>query len=107
MKVICKVNEKVTFELEGSGQKDIFEQLSSVQEVFGEGACGKCNSENIRFQVREVDGNKFYELKCNACGSTLAFGAHKKGDTLFPKRKDGDGKWLDNKGWTKWVPPAK
>lgn len=107
MKVICKVSEKLTFEMEGSKQKDIFEELASVQEVFGEQCCGKCGDTNLRFQVREVDGNKFYELKCNKCASILAFGAHKKGDTLFPKRKDADGKPIDNKGWTKWTPPAK
>jgi hypothetical protein len=106
MKVICKVNDKLTFELDGAGQKDIFEKLSSVQEVFGESACGKCAGTDLRFQVREVDSNKFYEIKCNKCGAVLAFGAHKKGDTLFPKRKDSDGKFLPDKGWHKWVPPT-
>ena len=86
---------------------EIFEELSSIQEVFGESECGKCKSQNIRFQVRNVDDNKFYELKCNACGSTLAFGCHKKGGTLFPKRKDDTGKYLINNGWSKWTPPAK
>jgi len=23
---------------------------------------------------------------------------------LFPKRKDAEGKWLDNNGWTTWSP---
>lgn len=96
------MTEKLTIELEAAKQKDIFEQLSSLQEIFGESTCGKCGKDNLKFQVREVDDNKYYELRCKDCGAVLAFGSHKKGDTLFPKRKDADGKFLENKGWTKW-----
>ena len=35
-------------------------------------------------------------------GAALSFGQHKKGDTLFPKRKDEKGNWLENGGWHKW-----
>jgi hypothetical protein len=28
----------------------------------------------------------------------------KKGGRLFPKRKDKEGKWLNNGGWVKWNP---
>ena len=107
MKVTYKISDKLTFETDGVGQKEIFEELSSIGEVFGESTCGKCGDTNLRFQVRTVDDNKYYELKCLKCGAILAFGAHKKGGTLFPKRKDGDGNYLDNKGWVKWVPPSK
>jgi hypothetical protein len=36
------------------------------------------------------------------CGAVLSYGQHKKGDTLFPKRKGEDGSWLENNGWYKW-----
>ena len=57
--------------------------------------------------VRENDGNEFYELRCLDCGAKLAFGAHKKGGGLFPRRKDIDGEWLSDRGWQKWNPKTK
>ena len=83
------------------------ESKSCLEEVFGEKACGKCGSENLRFVVRENDGNEFYELRCLDCGAKLAFGAHKQGGGLFPRRKDTDGNWLSDKGWQKWNPKTK
>jgi hypothetical protein len=106
MKIKYNIGD-ITVELEGETQKDLFKQLSSFQEVFGERACGKCKSEHLRFVVRENDGNEYYELKCADCGAKLAFGVNKKGGGLFPKRKDADGEWLPDKGWTKWNPVTK
>ena len=91
MKLIYKANDKLEFELEASGQKEIFKELALIQEVFSEAKCGLCGSTNIRFVTRSVDGNDYYELRCNDCGAVLAFGQHKKGGTLFPKRKDDEG----------------
>jgi|688.fasta_scaffold1589577_1 hypothetical protein len=104
MKVQYTVSNKLQFEIEGEGQKEIFKGLASVQEIFGEEKCGVCGNTNYRFVVRNVDDNDYYELRCNNndCGATLAFGQHKKGGTLFPRRKDDEGKWLSNKGWHKW-----
>jgi hypothetical protein len=102
MKVKYKANDKLEFELEASGQKEIFKELALIQEIFSEDKCGLCGSHNLRFIVRNVDGNDYYELRCNDCGAVLAFGQHKKGGTLFPKRKDDDGNYLPNKGWHKW-----
>lgn len=104
MKVRYEISDKMTIEIEGQTQKGIFEELGTLQEVFGEDTCGKCKSQSVRFQVRVVNDNTFYELKCNDCGAALSYGCHKKGDTLFPKRKDSEGNWLDNKGWVKWQP---
>lgn len=103
MKILYKVNDKLTFELEGEGQKEIFKELATIQEIFSEEKCGLCSSENIRFVVRNVDGNDYYELRCIDCGAVLAFGQHKKGGTLFPKRKDDDGNYMPNKGWHKFI----
>lgn len=89
-------------EIEEDGQKEIFKKLSSIQEIFGEAECGMCKNTNLRFAVRSVEGNDYYELKCPKCGANLAFGQHKKGGTLFPKRKDEKGEYLPNRGWYKW-----
>lgn len=102
MKVIYKPNAKLSFELEGSGQKEVFKELAVVQEIFAEERCGVCKKDNIKFVVRNVDGNDYYEMRCVSCGATLSFGQHKKGGTLFPKRKDENNNWLENNGWYKW-----
>jgi hypothetical protein len=102
MKLNYRVNDKLEFELEGAGQKEIFKELSTIQEIFGEESCGLCNKNNIRYIVRNVEGNDFYELRCSDCGAVLAFGQHKKGGTLFPKRKDEANDYLPNRGWHKW-----
>lgn len=107
MKALYNVNGKLQFEVEGSGQKELFKELATIQEIFGEEKCAACNKTNIRFVVRNVDSNDYYELRCNDCGAVLSFGQHKKGGTLFPKRKDDDGNYLPNKGWYKWTKDSK
>ena len=95
------------FEVEASEIKEMFRQLAVVQEVFGsETRCGVCNSEAIRCQHRKVDYFDFYELVClrSGCRARFAFGQAKKGNGLFPKRKDDDGNWLKNGGWEKYEP---
>lgn len=102
MKILYKASEKLSFELEGSGQKEIFKELSTLQEIFSESSCGMCKGENLKYVVRNVEDNDYYEIRCTSCGATLSFGQHKKGGTLFPKRKDGDGNWMKNNGWYKY-----
>lgn len=102
MKLKYKVNDKLEFELDGSGQKEIFKELAIIQEIFGESNCGLCGKDHLKFIVRSVEGNDYYEMRCSDCGATLAFGQHKKGGTLFPKRRDDNNAWLPNKGWYKW-----
>ncbi len=101
-------NGRMTFELTGE-VKDIVEQLAAVQDVFeAETICGCCQTAAIRFQFREVDSYKFYELVClnPECRARFTFGQARKGGGLFPKRKDEDGKWLPNRGWSKYVKPS-
>jgi len=102
MKVKFKPSSKIEFELEGSGQKEVFKELATVQEIFSEERCGACKKDDIKYVVRNVDDNDYYELRCLSCGAALSFGQHKKGGTLFPKRKDENGNWLENSGWHKW-----
>jgi hypothetical protein len=96
-------NGRLSVALEGDGQADIFHEISRFQEVFEQNTCGKCGNEDIRFVVRNNDDNLYHELHCKdlGCRAKLAFGAHKKGGGLFPKRKDGDD-WLPNGGWVRW-----
>lgn len=98
---------QLTFELSGETTKDLFEQISNVQEIFeAEKSCGCCNGEDLRFLARQVEDFKFYEIACQnpQCRARFAFGQAKKGGNLFPKRKDEDGEWLANRGWAKFVP---
>ena len=95
-------NGKISVEFDGESYKDLFGQISSFQEIFEETHCGACESENLKFIVRTVDENDYYELRCLDCGARLSFGVMKKGGGLFPKRKDKDGNWLPNRGWVKW-----
>ena len=60
---------KLSVEFDCDSQKELFSQLSAYQEVFGESVCGKCVSDNLRFVVRENDGNEYYELRCLDCGA--------------------------------------
>ena len=99
-------NSRLTVELEADTHRELFAQISRFQEVFEETKCGKCGSEYLRFVVRTVDENEYFELRCMDCGAKLAFGSMKKGGGLFPKRKDGDN-WLPDNGWQKWNPKTK
>jgi len=106
MKIQIQVSPTITAQVEGNTQVEVFEELARLQEIFGQSRCGKCKSQHLKFVVREVDDNKYYELQCIDCRAALSFGQHKKGGSLFPKRKaeneDGTTKWLPNDGWTKW-----
>ena len=102
MKAKYKVGDKLEFELDGAGQKELFKEIANIQEIFAESKCGVCGSENIKFVVRVVDENEYYELRCMDCGAILSFGQHKKGGTLFPKRKNAENEYLPNNGWYKW-----
>jgi len=93
---------RLTASFECDTQKDLFGQLSNFQEVFGQHSCGKCNSDDLRYVVRENDSNEYHEIRCNGCSARLSFGVNKKGGGLFPKRKDADGNWLPDGGWVKW-----
>lgn len=94
-------NGRLSVELEGETQCDLFEELGSFQEVFDQCQCGKCQSTNLRFVTRVVDDNPYHELKCNDCHAKLQFGKNKKGGGLFPKRKDDNG-FLPDNGWVRW-----
>ena len=94
-------NGRLSVEIEGETQCDLFEELGSFQEVFDQTKCEKCDSEDLSFVTRVVDDNPYHELRCNGCRAKLQFGKNKKGGGLFPKRKEGD-EYLPDKGWVRW-----
>ena len=93
-------------EVDGTDAKDCFIQLSQAQDVFTHDECGMCGGKTIKFIVRENAGNTFYEIKCQNCYAALAFGQRRADGSLYPRKKDKDGNWLDCNGWTKWSPQA-
>ncbi len=98
---------RITFEVEGENPKVLFRELAAIQEVFdAETQCGVCHGTAIRLQARKVDDFDFYELLCmnQECRARFQFGQAKKGGGLFPKRKDEDGHWLPNGGWSRYEP---
>jgi len=108
----AKINVQPNLQLEIDAEKpnELFKLIAASQEVFmAEKECGKCNGTDLRFVVRIVDENEYYELKCRTCGAVFQYGQNKKGGGLFPKRYgddvDGDNtkkKLLPNRGWVKW-----
>lgn len=95
-------NGRMQFEFDGSTHKEVIQRLAAIQELFEEPACGCCNSKDIRFDVREFDGNSYYKLVCPACSAQLDFGQHKTGGSLFVKRTDKDKRPMPNRGWYIW-----
>jgi predicted nucleic-acid-binding Zn-ribbon protein len=103
MKVRHKI-ESIEVEVEGKDTKDCFGQIATAVEVFANTKCGACDSPRTMPMVRDVQGNTYYEMKCLDCGASLSFGQKKSDGSLFPKKKDKEGNWLDSNGWTKWKP---
>lgn len=98
-------NGQLVFDVEAETAKALFSQLGSIQELFeAETECGLCQSKDIRYSARVVEEFDFYELACRSCRAQFRFGQKKKGGELFPKRKDDDGNWLPNGGWSRWEP---
>jgi hypothetical protein len=99
-------NGRLVFEVEGGTQKDLFENIASLQEVFeADSTCGCCRGTDIRFNVRKVDAFTYYEYRCTnpQCRAQLSFGQNKVGGGLFPKRM-GDNGPLPNRGWSVYQP---
>lgn len=102
---------EVTFDVRD--QQTLFKELSNFQEVF----CDDMSVEidglqvpmtDIRFRVRTVNGDEFFE-KVYIGNNPKLFGYKKeygcskehKG-CMFPRVKDPDGTYRKNNGWYKW-----
>jgi hypothetical protein len=104
-------NNRLSFEITGGSEKDIFEGIAHIQEVFEvDDKCGCCNSPQIIYRVRESAdlkkkaSYKYYEMVCRSCSARFQFGQSQDMKSLFPKRRDENGNWLPNRGWSKYVP---
>ena len=90
MRVQVKVSDNTFIAAEADNPLDLFRQLSSLSEVFGEQACRKCGG-SYTYRVRGVgEGKKQFtypELQCTnmECRAKLSFG-HSDDGALFPKR---------------------
>ena len=107
MKITHKsVDGRLSVEVEGNDMKAMFDELAGAQEVFGVSVCGACDSKNVFFQVRHVQGNTYRAIRCADCGCELNYGTRKADGQMYPRRKDKEGNYLDSNGWTKWNPKA-
>jgi hypothetical protein len=105
MKIQRKLSPNTLVEAEAATVLELFEQLSQLEEIFRAGPCGLCKGTQVSFRTREVSGVKFHEALCLGCGAAFTFGTRKgPAGMLFPQRKDGDGKWKANGGWSRWAP---
>lgn len=110
-------NSRLLFKITAEDQKGLFEQIAIVQEVFeADDRCGCCYGQNernphqgtnLRFRVRKAKDkknmeHKYFELVCTDCYARLQFGQNLQGGTLFPKRRDEEGNFLKNRGWSKY-----
>lgn len=121
MNVTLWLNRNISVEVQGSTDKELFENLAKAQkhEFFQDTVCGKCGSEDIRFTVRTVkdeagEENNFHELTCKKCWAKLSFGHAKVGGGMYAKRLETGAKGkavkgeddkaipLPNKGWLKY-----
>jgi len=94
---------RITFEVDGDGQKGVFKEIAALQEIFeAEQKCGLCESARIRFQYRKSGRYDYFEMVCDDCRAIFEFGQKMEGGVLFPKRKE-NGKLLPNGGWAKYI----
>lgn len=115
MKIRFKPRRNVEIEIDGTSAKELFVQLAAASETFGVKACGHCQSEDLTFTARVVDGNTFPEMKCKDCGSKLAMGQSKDGGSIYPRvryhkqhpdvkaKKAKEGDPLPEAGWFKFT----
>lgn len=106
---------RMTVTVEGRDQTSVFQQIANFQEIFETPTKNvvingtQVDSKDFRFQVRKnKDGDEFYEIVYAGSDRDLRGYKFELGCTkdpkggLFPKRKDKEGNWIENNGWTKW-----
>lgn len=104
MKVTYKSNNgQFEVEFDVKNNKELFEAVSSFQEVFEQ---NKKGGKNYRFVVRKVGKNKYYELLCLDDGLKLGFGLKEDDpNEMFPRRKNlKTGEPIGDFGWHKYNP---
>lgn len=101
MKCIVNSQGKLNFEIEANTQKEMWEKLASLNEVFGKRVCKRCGTPDAEFHVRVVksrSGKKeytYHELRCKGvdkdgkrCGAVKAFSVNNdETGNMYPKTK--------------------
>jgi hypothetical protein len=110
MKAHYKVSDRLSFEIEGDNQVEIFRQLALVDQVFSNTTCpitknGK-PSNNIIYVVRKTKDGDYFEIQCKEEPyAKLSISQHRKSPTLYPKRKDNKtGQPIGTYGWHVYNP---
>ena len=86
MKAVVGADGKVSFEVEGDSEAEIFKQIARVQEVFDHNKCGKCGHDHTKYVCRiDKDENDWLEVVCQECRAKVIFGRAKKGVIIYPK----------------------
>jgi len=98
--------DSIEVEVEGRDTKECFTSLAHAVEIFSKTKCGACESTKCYPRIRTVGTDVYHEMFCPDCGASLAFGTKKSDGTLFPKKKDKQGQWLEHNGWVKWTKQA-
>ena len=109
-------DRRMTVELEADTQTELFVQLNKFQEVFEDHPRAKFKDKvvdgldggSIKYVVRTHDENDYYEKRIVGGpmnGFKKAYGVHKKGGGLFPKRDLQDNCIPGFDGWQLWKKP--
>jgi hypothetical protein len=101
---------RMTVEIEGETQAEVWRQLASFQEVFEDNTVKRDGEVDdcIRYVVRTVGDDEYFEKQYCGNNSKLfgvkkSYGQMKKEKgRLFPKNKDKDGNYYQNNGWVKY-----
>jgi len=85
--------------IESESEAGTVEQLVDFQNLMERNnTCGLCKSEETFWNIREVDGSRYFEKKCSKCGASFPYHQNKdkvkKGGLYFS--------WKDK--WEKYVP---
>jgi hypothetical protein len=103
LKVQIKISPTTIIEVDGENTRELVTRVAHLQEIFSFSKCGLCGGP-VRYVTRTAQNFVFYEVKCTdirRCGAALKLGQPKANpDWLFPSRKDQNGNWLPNDGWT-------
>jgi hypothetical protein len=100
---------RLTFTFDATNDKEVFARIGSIQELYEDGTVEIDGEEvpetDVRYRCRTVGKFSFPEkfYKGNNAALRGYYKAYSEGENgLYPKRKDKDGNWLPNGGWTKW-----
>jgi hypothetical protein len=116
MKATYTVRPGLSVEVEAPTQKQLFEELASAAEVFGELGCACCGGTDLAPYYRHVTQGKatfeYPEWRClnPQCDARLSLGTTMEGGRLFPIRQlDAQGRASrkhgthgEHRGWTKF-----